>query len=154
MQTTDKNFEMLKKAYVQASNNVLWSFPEAASFICFIAVVHKRNSSTFFSFLCRHHLTDILHPTNYFSLFHIEFPESLAYFHQHGTLFSLPMRATSHLTSFSRRNFGTRFFKYRENTGNCGNGPFQANSLSVTFHSRCQRTGPLSQKDSQPFFPE
>ena len=48
MQTLDKNFEMLKKACVLASNNVLWSFPEAASFICFSAAMHKWNSSTFF----------------------------------------------------------------------------------------------------------
>ena len=44
MQTLDKNLEMLRKA----SNNVLWSFPEAASFICFIAAMHKWNSSAFF----------------------------------------------------------------------------------------------------------
>ena len=48
MQTLDKNFEMLKKACVLASNNVLWSFPEAASFICFSAAMHKWNSSIFF----------------------------------------------------------------------------------------------------------
>ena len=49
-------------------------------------------------------------PSQYFSLFHIEFLESFAHFHQHDTLFFLPMRATFYLASFSRHNFGTRFF--------------------------------------------
>ena len=48
---------------------------------------------------------------NNFSLSNAEFREIFAHFHQHGSLFCVPMRATLHLASFSRRNFGIRSLK-------------------------------------------
>ena len=101
----------------------------------------------FFSFLCRHYLVDSLSLANYYSLHYVKFRETFAHFRQHSTSFFLTMRATSLLASFLRRNFGTRFLN-RENNWDCGNSIFPENSLSIAFNSRCQRTGPLSQKDS------
>ena len=61
-----------------------------------------------FSFLYRHHLAVCLSPTNNISLSHTEFREIFFHFHHQGTLLFIPNRATSHLASSSRRNFGTR----------------------------------------------
>ena len=53
-------------------------------------------------------LFSFLSPTNNISLSHTEFREIFFHFHHQGTLLFIPNRATSHLASSSRRNFGTR----------------------------------------------
>ena len=50
-------------------------------------------------------------PTNNFSLSNTEFREIYVHFHSHGSLFCIPMKETSHLASFSSRNFSTRSLK-------------------------------------------
>ena len=63
--------------------------------LLWFALLLELNSSVFFS------------PTNKFLLSNTEFREIYVHFHSHGSLFCIPMRATSHLASFSSRNFGT-----------------------------------------------
>ena len=56
-----------------------------------------------------------LSPTEKCSLSHTEFRELFSHFHHQGTLFFIPMRATSHVTSSSRHNFDTSLLN-RENS--------------------------------------
>ena len=65
--------------------------------LLWFALLLKLNSSVFF-----------FSPTNNFSLSNTEFREIYVHLHSHGSLFCIPMRETSHLASFSSRNFSTR----------------------------------------------
>ena len=111
MQTLDNNFEMLKKAERRStSKHPTTSCSLFQKLICFIAALHKRNSSAFFlSFAA---ITQLIS-----SVPQITFLSSTLNFWKVSLIFTnttlssfLPMRATSYLASFSRHNFGTRFF--------------------------------------------
>ena len=120
--TPNESSGMLEKRYVQAfkiigTGNLLslvCNF-SSFSFFFFFAIFGRRgnfqwsasvrqsfciNRKVLLSFfLCRHHFPEYLSHKKFFT------PTFFAYFLNHGTVFFIPMRATSHLTSSLRRNF-------------------------------------------------
>ena len=160
MQTTDKNFEMLQKAYVLAfksqvlllfprlfdfsSNNILWSFPEAASFICFIASLLQLSciNGTVPPFLLSFAAITQLIASLSLIIFHST-TLNFAHFHQHSTLFF-----SADESDFARSLVPETLFWHQISK------PRGANSLSIELNSRWKETSPLSQKDSEARFHE
>ena len=84
------------------------------------------------------------------SLSNTEFREISAHFHQHGSLFCIPMWATSHLASFLRRNFGTRSLKSENSEATYSNVSKELrNDEHMDTQTDEKKEGSYNQTDSQ-----